>query len=174
MRQHLFIRPFKIIGLLVGLLIIFQGVLFAHEFYVSICKIKHNPAEQAFDINIRIFTNDFDAALTAVNGESPRLDTAEELPQSAEWVADYVLDKLQLQADDRPLSLRFLSHRYDYDATEVILRADSVSTVQKLMIQNEILLDLLDGQTNIVRCQVDGVKKFVNLGKTLPNETITF
>ncbi len=174
MQHHYLIRPIKIIGLLVTLLIIFQGVLVAHEFYVSICKIKHNPATQAFDISIRIFTNDFDAALTATNGESPRLDTAEELPESAAWVADYVLGKLQLQADDRPLTLRFLSHRYDYDATEVLLRADSVSTVEKLMIQNEILLDLLDGQTNIVRCQMNGVKKFVNLGKTLPNETITF
>ena len=148
--------------------------LLAHEFYVSICKIKFDPETHSLAVSFRIFTNDLEDALAARSGERRQLGEEKDDPATAQQIADYIGEKVAIKVNDRPVALIFVQTRNDFDAVECIFRADSIDTVQKLFIHDEILTDRIDAQTNIVRLNINGAKKYLNLNKQLADETVAF
>ena len=152
----------------------FSALLFAHQFYVSMCKVAFLPEQHQLDISIRIFTSDLEAAVKNRSGRDMHLNSSTELSASDSLIDAYLRAHFLLKINDHETALLFLEKKIDGDATECHLRVENVDLVKKINIRNDILTELFDAQTNVVRVQVNGVKKFYNLTKQIPSETIDF
>ncbi len=152
----------------------FSALLFAHQFYVSMCKIKFLPEAHRLEISIRIFTTDLEAAVKHRSGQDMHLNSSAEIAASDSLIDAYLRAHFSLKINDREAPLLFLEKKFDSDATECRLRVENIDSLKKMDIRNDILTELFDAQTNVVRLQVNGVKKFYNLTKQIPSETVEF
>ena len=152
----------------------FSVLLFAHQFYVSMCKIQFLSESHQLNISIRIFTNDLEAAVKHQGGRDMHLNSSTEIAASDSLIDAYLRAHFSLKINDHETALLFLEKIFDGDATECRLRVENVDSLKKMDIRNDILTELFDAQTNVVRVQVNGVKKFYNLTKQIPSETVEF
>lgn len=155
-------------------MVVTASSLSAHQVYLSIARIDFLETEQALVVRVRIFTDDLNAAIRQRSGRSPGLDTPDEVAQSDSLIDDYVQAHFTLNADERPLALQFEQKKYHLNATECRWRVPGVSDVQKMVVHNDLLTEMIDIQTNVVRFNIKGVRKFVNLDKKITNDVVTF
>ena len=150
------------------------GQLFAHEFYVSVSSVKFLPEEKRLQIKIRTFTNDLEDAIVNRGHERPDLDKNSEHDKIVELISDYVRTHFALNIDGEVAEIEFLERYYDADVTWSILQVSGVAAVKKVQVENKILMEMFDAQTNIVRFDVNDEKKFLNLTKKLPRDVVVF
>jgi uncharacterized protein YuzE len=156
------------------LLLAWHGPALGHVFYVSIAKVKWNPQQQRIELSIRLFTSDLEQAVEAQGGPKLNLWTPREHPESNRFVAAYLTSRLHFRIDGQVLPLEYTGKADALDATACFLQIRNVKTVRTIEIDNQILLDLFEDQTNVVQFEVEDEKKFVNLNKRLFRETVTF
>lgn len=132
----------------------------AHEFYVSICQIDHNPKTQALEITLKIFTDDLERALqTQQDTDKVYLGTPKESPQADQYIQHYLQKKLTFVVNNDTLDWSYVGKEVEFDASWCYIEIENVSSLHELRITNKILVELFDRQTNIVHLQAHGQKK---------------
>jgi hypothetical protein len=157
----------------VGLMLIGLPLLvWAHEIYVSITTIRYQPETRRLVVRVRIFTDNLDEALRHHFGQPANLNTPKESPQADSLIAGYVREQLQLFADGQPVNLQWVKKQYDADVTETYWQSDSLTQPKQLVVENRILIDVIEAQTNIVRVRIGDSKKQYNFDAAITKEII--
>jgi hypothetical protein len=143
-----------------------------HPFHVSTTEIQHNASEKTLEISCRIFTDDFESALSKVyktktDFSAPAMKTAMD-----DLVKKYIPGHLQISVDGKPVSLKVLGWEKESEAVFVYLEADNIPSVKKVEVVNSILFDLFDDQMNLVHFFVNGNRKSIKL--TYPEKKAMF
>lgn len=133
------------------------GALLLHDFYVSICTIRHNPETRTLDITWRMTTHDIEHTLLPESGDRDlKLGTEKELPEADSLLAGYLLRHLDLRMDGIPLKIRYLGKQVEFDDLYCYLQVDDVEYLTSLSVHNTLLQDLFDEQENVVHLEVGG------------------
>jgi hypothetical protein len=134
-----------------------------HPLHLSTTEINHNAKEKTLEISCRIFTDDFETALT--NQFKTKVDLSDEKLQVAmdSLVAKYIRNHVQLQADDKPVGYTYLGFEKDSEAVFIYLEAGNIASVKKLEVLDSILHDLYKDQGNILHIKVAGERKSIKL-----------
>ena len=157
-----------------GVLMLSQSFFPRHAFYVSIHDIQFDEDWGKFDLKIKIFTNDLEDALVKANHPRFLLGTEKEMAGSDAAVSKYIEEKVQLSIQQKTLKLEFLKKEYRDDACWIYFQAEAGCTPKELGVSSKVLLELFDGQTNIIRLKV-GAQRFIsNLDKQLYQEKFSF
>ncbi len=156
----------------VVLLLAATGLLYAHSFYVSICKIRYPEPDGPFEVSIRVFTDNLQEALQAETGINTYLNGPYEHIKSDSLITRYLNRHLHLIVRGDSLPLLFQEKAYIEDATEISLRTPSLSTPDSVILYNDVLTDQIDEQTNIVRIWFGDNKYFYNFSKIIRKESI--
>lgn len=169
------------VRLIIGLIVLFTGLLpgsiqsvSAHVFYVTVTKVKWNSQQQRLDLTVRVFTNDLQEAVTARGGAKLNLWTAGQLAGSEQLVSAYLLERLKVRVNGQDTRLEFVGMADALDATACFLMIRTIKTVKKIEVENRLLIDLFDDQSNVMQFEVGSEKKFVNLNKKLFRESVSF
>ncbi len=147
-------------------------VLWAHEIYVSITTIRYQPETRQLTMRVRIFTDNLDEAIRHRFGKPANLDMPNESPDADSLIAEYVREHLRVIADGQPVSLHWVKKQYDADVTESSWLSDPLPQPKQLVIENRILIDVIEAQTNIVRVRIGDIKKQYNFDAAITKEII--
>ncbi len=146
----------------------------AHVFYVSIARVKWNADEARLDVSVRIFTDDLEEAILAEGGPRLRLWTDQARVDRDRYVADYLAERLVFRVNGADRKLTYVGVEDALDATACLAQIVDVEHVNTIEVENRILIDLFDTQANVMRFEIAGEKKYVNLGKRTFRGTVRF
>lgn len=133
------------------------GALLLHDFYVSICTIRHNPETRTLDITWRMTTHDIEHTLLSESGDRDlKLGTERELPEADSLIAGYLLRHLKLSMDGQPIEPRYLGKQVEFDDLYCYLQMEGIPTLGALTVHNTLLQDLFDEQENVVHLEAGG------------------
>ena len=146
----------------------------AHVFYVSVTRVKWNVEDARLDVSVRIFTDDLEEAVMAEGGPRLRLWTAQAREDRDRHVSAYLLSRLDFRVNGQERELTWAGMEDALDATSCLVQITNVDRVASIEVENRILIDMFDTQANVMRFEVGGERKFVNLSKGTVKGTVRF
>ncbi|MES1216306.1 MAG: DUF6702 family protein [Bacteroidota bacterium] len=143
-----------------------------HPFHVSVTEINHNAAEKTLEVSCKIFTDDFEDALT--KKFKTKIDLVQPKDKAAmdKLLNEYIHEHLQLKADNNSVVLNYLGFEVEAEAVFIYLQVNNIVTVKKIDAVNSILQDMFNDQTEIMHVSVGGNRKSIKIDA--PNSTASF
>jgi len=138
--------------------------LLLHPFYVSITAVDYNNEAQRVEISCRIFYDDLETALKATeNVTHVDLIHPKNKNETNRLVGHYLQQHLGLSVNGQPHGLQYLGYEIEDDVAWCYLEAVKVASLQRLVIDNRILLDQFGKQSNILHVTAYGDRKSTKL-----------
>jgi hypothetical protein len=133
-------------------------LLNTHAFHTSIAEMRYNPREKAFEISIRIFTDDLEKTLSSNNQN--RKFVIENADKNDLFIDQYVHKHFVITSPkNQKLIYQYVGKEKEGDATWIYLEMPVVEPLKGAKIQNTVLMDMFDDQTNIVNIFMNNEKK---------------
>ncbi|QRR04247.1 hypothetical protein HWI92_17295 [Dyadobacter sandarakinus] len=140
-----------------------------HEYHVSVTQMQYNPAQKAFEISIRIFTDDLEKALTESAGQRILVKNGD---KNDPLVERYIRKSFVLTDGTRkPAALHYIGKEQEEDATWVYLEIPYQGTLAGCRLQNSTLMEVFDDQVNMTNVKFTSEKKtyLFKKGQTIHN-----
>jgi hypothetical protein len=143
-----------------------------HPFHVSVTEINHNAAEKTLEVSCKVFTDDFEEALS--KKFKTKIDLVQPKDKAAmdKLLTEYIQEHLQLKADTKTVVLNYIGFEVESEAVFVYLQVNNIVSVKRIDAVNTILHDLFTDQTEIMHVSVSGNRKSVKID--YPNKQATF
>lgn len=139
--------------------IIFAGIIIlattlcsfdTHKFYVSVTQIEYVTEQQSLQIISRIFIDDLESLLQERYDTAIVLGEKEETPKVNTYLEKYINQKLKIKIDNKEVVFNFLGKEYEDDLIICYLEIVNIKTLKSIEVSNEVLMDLFEGQQNII------------------------
>lgn len=144
-----------------------------HPFHVSASEIEYNGKTKRLEISTRIFTDDFESALTRLYKTRASFSNKALKPQMNELVTRYITTHLSIRSNGQVQRLKFFGWEIDHEAVYVYTTADAASfNPRDITVENTMLYELFEDQMNIVHFIVNGKRKSSKL--TYPERKLQF
>ena len=137
----------------------------SHPFYVSICQINFNEQNHSLEISVKIFADDLQAALSERNIENLFLGESREIPQSNQFILEYLTENLSISANGKPREFSFIGKELEDDAVWCYMEIKNVNVLNSIEVKDTILTGMFDTQNNIVQVTSNGKTKNLLLRK---------
>jgi hypothetical protein len=124
-----------------------------HEFFISICTIKHDTASDELQITLKLTTHDMEYALEKQLGGIAEFGGRMELPAAEQALKEYLLDNLIIRTHVETLDLEYLGKEVEYEDMYCYLQVSGVDGYKLLEIRNSILFTLSPDQSNIIHVE---------------------
>ena len=132
-----------------------------HEFHVSKCQIEFNLQEKALQISMHIFIDDLEQALR--NSESGKLfiGTEKETDKADEYLFQYLTDHFQLKVNDKKVEYNFVGKETSEDLQAIwcYLEVTNIETVESIVVENSLLMEIFADQKNIIHIMMPDKKQ---------------
>lgn len=146
-----------------------------HPLYVSVTEINHNVTDKTLEISCKIFTDDFEKAITEVLKKKVDLIKPANHEEANKLVNEYITTHLNITADGKPLKLEFVGFERE---REVIWSYFQVSGIpnppKKIAVQNKILYETYESQINMMHVTVGGKRKSYKVSNPEVNAVFEF
>lgn len=134
-----------------------------HPFHVSVTEINHNAKDKTLEISCKIFTDDFEDALTRKYKTKIDLVQPRDKPAMDKLVNDYINSHLAIKADNKTAVMNYIGFEVENEAVYVYLQVNDVATVKKAEVTNSVLHDVFTDQTEIIHFIENGNRKSVKI-----------
>jgi hypothetical protein len=167
-------NPLRLCGLLS--LLLFSSSHSRHEFHASVTKMEYNAKEQVFEISMRIFTDDFEKALSAASNSKVNLSDA---PSRTTDKNDPLIDQY-VQAHFRFLTpqkqmkpVKYVGREVEADANWLYLEMPFAEPFKGGVLKQDVLTEAFDDQVNMVNVRYQTQKKTFVFRKNQPVQNIS-
>jgi len=134
-----------------------------HPFYVSVIDINHNAKDKILEVSVRIFTEDFEDILKKDFHTKVDLTSPADKAAVNKMINTYVLNKLQLKVDGKPVALHYIGYEIQRESTWSYFEVDNVPALKKMDINCNLLYDFEDKQMNIFHVKFNRQEKSYKL-----------
>jgi hypothetical protein len=138
-----------------------------HEFHTSLAQVHYNQSSRSFEITLRVFTDDLEAALTLMNNNNKVTIDA---PQADQLIAQYLNKHFALlDRQNQKKELTFIGKEVEVDVTWIYAEIPVPDLPSGMRLQNSVLTELFGDQVNMVNF------KYLSTIRTFmfkPNETV--
>ncbi len=134
-----------------------------HPLYITVTEINHNAKDHELEISCKIFTNDFETALEKSGNAKIDLSDPKNKAVADKAIPAYILKKLSLMVDGKPVSMEYIGFEKETDATWCYFQVPNISSVKKLDITNTLLYESFEGEINIMHVTVNGNERSTRL-----------
>ena len=125
----------------------------AHPIHTTVAELSYNPADRAVRVTLRVFADDFGAAVSRYTGVTP---TADHRVPSADAFR-YVRATFRLgDRSGRLLPLVSCGERWVGEVVLVCLRSPSAKEPRGLTVLSALLFEIHGDQVNIVQTRLGG------------------
>jgi hypothetical protein len=136
----------------------FSFSLATHAFHTSIAEMRYNPKEKAFEISLRIFTDDLEKTLS-LNNQNKKF-VIENADKNDVFIDQYVHKHFVVTTPkNQKLTYQYVGKEKEGDATWIYLEMPVNEPIKGSKIQNDVLIDMFEDQTNIVNIFMNNDKK---------------
>jgi len=145
-----------------------------HKFYVSTTNIEYVKEKNTLQIITKIFTEDIEQALQARYNPSITLDSKKETETDENFLKKYLLQKIKIKVNGKPVIPSYLGKEYDIDIAKIYFEIENVSELQSIEIENKVLIDMFPEQQNIIHLKTSDYKRSLMLDKESPKGVLNF
>ncbi len=131
----------------------------AHTYHASIMDVRYNPAKQQLEVALKIFTDDFEKALSM---GQPAPVTLDQLPKDRLNALANAYLRRTVRFGTKPgetLPLQLLGVQKESDAHWVYFTVKPPKPIKGFYLQHRLLLDSFEDQMNIVNLEANGKKQ---------------
>ena len=146
----------------------------AHKFYVSITKMEYVKEKNSLQIITKIFTDDIEDVLQQRYDPAISLDTKKETNAAAEALKKYILQKINIKVNGKPVVLNYIGKEYDTDMVVAYMEVTGINTLKNVEIENKVLMELFPDQQNIVHLKTSKNRRSLILDKDQPSGKLKF
>lgn len=146
----------------------------AHKFYVSITKVEFAEKEASVQIITKLFIDDIEDVLQARYSSSISLDPEKETPADASFLKEYVMQKLKVEINGKPVTMQYLGHEYDNDVVKSYIEVTGISELNSISVENKMLMELFEDQQNIIHVKRYKKRKSLILDRDNPKGLLNF
>lgn len=148
---------------------------FVHPLHVSVTEIEMDEKDRALEITMRVFIDDVEQTLRKKQNQ-PSLDVLNiknglTLDQ---MMSMYLQDHFKVSLDNKPQKIKYLGHEVE---DETFIFYNEVSAVKKwkaIQIQNDIIMETHNDQSNLVHVKVKDNIKSMRLTNENPTDKLIF
>jgi hypothetical protein len=131
-----------------------------HPLYITVTEINYNAEDKNLEISCKIFTDDFENALTGIHHSKIDLSAPKDKAVADKHVYDYIKSNLQIKLDGKPVNLEFVGFEKETDAVWSYLQVSNTTKAPKTVdIYNTLLYDAYDKEINLMHVSVGGTRK---------------
>ncbi len=146
---------------------------FLHPFFVSVIDLAYNEKGQSLEISIKIFTDDFEAALRQkFPNTKPDLMRVQQGALEDSLINRYIQQKLMLTINGQRKSMQYVGYEKQEESIWTYLEIPNISAVQSLEVTTTLLHEYKKEQINIIHAKVGNEKKSYRLDN--PASTVSF
>jgi len=156
---------------LVFVIIIFL-LAFKHPFYLGVVDLKFNPKEKVLQGSVKLFTNDFEAALKKLNKMPVDLINVKDKDATNKLVFSYLKERLKLYVNGKAVAYKLIGFENEAEAIWMYIEFEPSSIPKKIEIENTLLYEHLKDQMNIVHMEVNNIKKSLKVSN--PEKKLKF
>lgn len=144
-----------------------------HPFHTSLTQIQYNAKAQAFEISIRVFTDDLETALTRENGGKPVRLTAQKQDRLVEKYIRKQFVVADAQRKAKPLT--YIGYEPESEAHWIYFEIPDqpADGFKDVVMKQAVLMDLFDDQVNLVNLQSSQQKKTVVFKNNQPVQAVS-
>lgn len=129
-----------------------------HDFHTSITRMDFNAKEKSFEISIRVFTDDFEKALSKDNNgqKIAVLNNDKNDPLVEKYIRKHFA---LLNSQKQRKNYSYVGKEQEADATWIYIEIPMQEAITGFSVQNSIMHDLFEDQINLVNLNYQGQKK---------------
>ena len=134
-----------------------------HPFHVSVTEINHNAKDKTLEISCKIFTDDFEDALSRKYKTKVDLVQPKDKPAMDKLVNGYINIHLAIKTDNKSRVMNYVGFEIENEAAYVYLQVNDIPAITKAEVTNSVLHDLFNDQTEIIHFIENGNRKSVKI-----------
>ena len=164
---------FVVRKLIIGVLLIsLTASRQAHDFHASITQMVYNQKEKTVEISIRIFTDDFEKALSAASNAKIHLAANDKNDTLIEKYIHAHFGYVSPQKQSVPI--KYIGHEIEADANWLYLEMPHAESLTGGTLTQNALMELFDDQVNMINIQYQSQKKTFVFRKSQSTQPIRF
>ncbi|MCF6307036.1 MAG: hypothetical protein L3J09_03675 [Flavobacteriaceae bacterium] len=145
-----------------------------HKFYVSTTNIEYVKEKQTIQVISKIFIEDIEQALQARYNPTISLSSKKETEADQEYLKKYVLQKMKIIVNGKPLQLIYIGKEYDIDIVNMYFEVAGVPELNSIEIENKVLFDMFPEQQNIIHLKTSENRRSLVLDRDHPKGVLNF
>tara|TARA_B110000977_G_C11041139_1_gene478914 strand:+ start:386 stop:889 length:504 start_codon:yes stop_codon:yes gene_type:complete len=145
-----------------------------HKFYVSITKIEYVAESESLQIITQFFIDDIEEVLRKRYRSDVSLGTTKETEEDRALLKKYILQKLKISVNGRPVTLDYLGIEYDIDMVKSYIEVSGIETLNTMEIEFKALTEIFTEQQNIIHFKSSKNRKSLILDVDNPNGVLNF
>ena len=126
-------------------------------------EINHNATDRTLEISCKLFTDDFEKALTQNYKAKVDLINPPVRKDMDTLVKNYIHSHLSVKVDGRPVSFSYIGFEHESEAVYAYVQVDNIPSVKTIDLTNKILFELFTDEINLMHVIVDGNRKSTKL-----------
>jgi hypothetical protein len=160
-------------GMVLATIILIAGLFIcaAHPFYLSVLDLKYNKKEAAFQGSVRIFTSDLEAAIAKKEKKKVDLINYRDTVKTQQILNLYLRQFLSFEVNGKAVPISFIGFEKEEESTWIYLEFRATAP-KKLKVNNQILCESIQSQSNIIHIECNSVKKSSKLD--CPQSSVEF
>lgn len=141
------------------LLFISAHITNAHKYYLSVTDLEYNKEEQSIQMITRLFYDDLQDVLQERYDERITVKKDEDQEKLDAYINRYLKKKFKVKVNNIDRELRFLGKEYEDDYVVCYIEIEAVSSIETILIENTLLMDLFPEQKNMIHTDILEKKK---------------
>lgn len=146
-----------------------------HPLHVSVTEIQFDEKDKELEIMMRVFIDDLEKTIqTRLN--QPELDIQEPGKgiTTDQLVSPYLLENFKVKLDNKDQKVKYLGLEKEGEAFIFYIQVSNVKKWKTIEVQNSIIQEMYEDQSNLVHVTVGGVVRSMRLTRSKPIDKITF
>jgi hypothetical protein len=143
-----------------------------HPFYLGVTHFKLNANTKILETSVKLFTNDLETALKKFDGKPVDLINGSNKEELNKLINNYLLQHLSIKINGKAANFNYVGYEIEKDVTWIYIEYKKVKALKTLDIENSLLYDSFDKQTNIVRLETAAGEQ--NSKISFPEKTVKF
>ena len=129
-----------------------------HAYHSTITELRYNAAKKQLELSVKVFTDDFEKALS--QGQPTHVNLTEAGPRPLVLASAYLRRTLQVRTlAGAPLQLQVLGMQAENDGYWFYCKVPLPGPVSGVKLRQAALLDAFSDQMNIVNIEANGQKQ---------------
>ena len=158
----------------------FQNILFIllvgiwHPLHISVSNLDYNPETKSLEMTHKLFIDDFEKFLEAKHEVKLQMGTTKEHPNTDKYIQEYVQEKVLLTINNKKVIPAFVGREQDTQSIWVYFEVNKLKKIKTIHLENQLLLDYFDDQSNIVHLKYLNKKQSVRFNSKKTSSTLNF
>lgn len=153
---------------------VFLVIASLHPLHVSVTEIEMDDKDKRLEIMMRVFMDDLEVTLRN-EYKNPDLDILNPRGLTVDQMMENYLKKhFKIMLDNKSVVTKYLGHEQEGDAFIFYVEVGNVRKWKTINVQNSIITDTFDDQSNLVHVTVGEKVRSLRLTKNHPADNLVF